>query len=130
MIGWLEHKSELVRDEESFTAEMEIVLDVQGFKSSLNRFVFKGVALINLEDDSMPMVFYFQSPYQWKNLLSQYKSVNRWLEKYWHGISWNSGVIPYDRLSETLKECCKDATKIWVKGEEKRQWVAEILTNK
>ena len=108
------------------------VVDFQGFKQqhSVNRFIFKEVAIISLEEDSIPTVFHFQSPTRWLDLSEEDKCCNRWLELNYHGIRYSSGHIAYTRLEETLNFALKDAAKILVKGVEKKKWLEELLPHK
>ena len=63
------------------SSKMKYIVDVQGFKITLNEFVFKEVAIIPLEGDPTPSVFLFKPPYAWDKLLDKNKSENRWLEQ-------------------------------------------------
>lgn len=110
--------------------KMEYIVDVQGFKRSLNTFVFKEVAIISVEHDAVPTVYIFKPPYRWNCLLPEQKSSNRWLENNFHGILWDFGEIPYEKLEDTLEEALKDAKKIYVKGIEKKKWLKEVLIGK
>ena len=56
---------------------MKYIVDMQGFKISLNEFVFKEVAVVALEEDPTPSVFIFKPPHAWEKLLDKNKSENR-----------------------------------------------------
>lgn len=105
---------------------MKYVVDVRGFKITLNEFVFKEVAIIPLEKDAMPSVYLFKPPYAWEQLLDKNKCENRWLERNFHGILWNSGNIPYEEMGRTLR-CILGDTDVYVKGLEKSKWLKRIL---
>lgn len=109
---------------------MEFIVDVQGFKQSLNSFVFKEVTILSVEDDAVPTVFYFEPPHRWNLLSQQNKCSNRWLERNFHGISWKFGDIPYKKLKNTLEVALVGAKKIYVKGIEKRAWLKQVLDSK
>ena len=108
---------------------MEFVVDVQGFKKPHNKFVFKELAVTTLGDDSQLSVFLFEPPFAWGSLPAKYKSENLWLERNYHGISWNSGEIPYYEFEETLRNILQDASKIHVKGLEKQRWLQKYFSN-
>lgn len=108
---------------------MEYIVDIQGFKRPFNEFVFKEVAIIPVEDDSLPSVYLFESPHKWSFLPAKYKSENRWLEFNFHGISWDKGDISYDEVSDTLISLLRDASKIHIKGLTKKCWLDRILPN-
>lgn len=114
---------------DKFIPIMEFVVDFQGFKSFNDRFVFKEVAVIALEEDVAPSVYLFKQPYPWRYLTEKYKSDNRWLEYNYLGISWTSGDIPYHELPDSLQSKLAKAVKIFVKGAEKKAWLSSILPN-
>ena len=103
--------------------------DVQGFKKPHNEFVFKEIAVTALGDDSQVSVFLFELPFAWSSLPAKYKSENLWLERNYHGISRNSGEIPYYEFEETLRNILQDASKVHVKGFEKQRWLQRYLSN-
>ena len=108
---------------------MKYILDVQGFKITLNEFVFKVVAVVPLEEDPTPPVFLFKPPYAWDKLLDKSKSENRWLEQNCHGIMWRSGNISYDEQKRTLSGILFEA-EFYVKGLEKSTWLKRFFPDK
>lgn len=106
---------------------MEFVVDFQGFKRPFNEFVFKEVAVVALEDDALPSVYLFEPPHRWSYLPAKYQSENLWLEKNYHGLTWNSGNVPYEEVHEVLINILRDASKVHVKGYEKKRWLEKIL---
>lgn len=107
---------------------MEFVVDVQGFKTSLNEFIFKEIAIFSLEEDATPSVFLLKPPYPWGWLLRKNQCENRWLAKNFHGIPWESGDLPYDDLGRIMRKTLFGAT-IFVKGLEKAKWLRSLLIN-
>ncbi|XP_031784068.1 uncharacterized protein LOC116417080 [Nasonia vitripennis] len=65
----------------------------------------------------------------WEELTEEEKCMTGWLEKTYHGIAWSSGDIPYHRLNNILKICTQGVEKIFIKGEQKAQWMRNILPN-
>ena len=106
---------------------MEFVVDFQGFKRPINEFVFKEVAVTPLEDDSPPSVYLFEPPHEWNFLPAKYKSENTWLEHNYHGISWDRGDVPYEEVIEILQNHLRDASKVHVKGLEKKRLLEKIV---
>ena len=102
------------------------IVDLQGL---LNNFVFKEVAVIAAEADAQPTVFLFQAPFPWTALPQEYKSSNDWLQRNYHGLIWESGHIPYEAL-QTLEAVLAKSTTIYIKGLEKKNWLAELLPKK
>lgn len=111
------------------SSTMEFVIDVQGFKRPINEFVFKEVAVVALEDDALPSVYLFEPPYKWSFLPAKYRSENTWLEHNYHGMSWDCGDVPYEEVNETLYNLLRGASKVHVKGLEKKAWLDKILPN-
>ena len=99
---------------------MQYLADFQGFKRPVDAFTFKEVAIAALEEDSVPVVYLFDPPYQWLSLPAKNKSENAWLTRNHHGIAWETGDIPYADVQEVVRSALQDATKIWVKGVEKK----------
>lgn len=115
-----------LRSKQVYSKMKKYVVDVQGFKASLNEFVFKEVAILRLEEDATPSIFLFKPPYSWTQLLQKNKSENRHLERNFHGLSWRSGEIPYEELSSALHAILDDA-EIYVKGLEKVEWLRRFF---
>lgn len=110
---------------------MDYIVDLQGFKQSLNGFTFKEVAILPLQEkDAVPIVFLFKPPFTWNNLQYKYQNENKWLIYNYHGIPWDSGKIPYDDVKETLQNQLHNARNIYVKGVEKKRWLKNILGNR
>ena len=108
---------------------MEFVVDFQGFKRPMNDFVFKEVAVAPLEDDVPPSVYLFEPPHEWNFLPAKYKSENTWLEHNYHGISWDRGDVPYEEVIKILQNHLRDASKVHVKGLEKKRLAEKIVPN-
>ena len=106
------------------------IIDFEGFKQSFNNFVFKEVAIMVLEEDSIPTVYHFKPPTQWEDLSEEDKCSSRWLERNFHGILYSSGEITYDKLEETLKAALSNAEKIVVKSLQKKKWLQDLLPYK
>ena len=113
----------------SFILKMEFVVDIQGFKTKNEEFIFKEVAVVVVQEDAIPTVFHFLPPHHWNKLPVEYKNSNGWLENNFHGIPWSSDKIPYKKITEVLKEALKLSYKVYVKGDEKRRWLSKILSN-
>ena len=104
-------------------------MDFQGFKRPINDFVFKEVAITPLEDDALPSVYLFKPPHEWNFLPAKYKSENTWLEHNYHGIPWDNGEVPYEEVIEILQNHLRDASKVHVKGLEKKRLLEKIFSN-
>ena len=108
---------------------MEFIVDIQGFKNSSNEFIVKELAIIALGFDSIPSVYLFKPPFEWSYLSSERKSENFWLVRNYHGMSWDIGEVPYYDLSETLRRNLEKATKVHVKGLQKKRFLERYIPN-
>ena len=108
---------------------MEYIVDMQGFKQSRDDYVLKELAILPLKKDSEPLVFLFQEPYKWRRLTDRYKSANAWLERHYHGLSWKSGEIPYVNIGKILRKCLHVASKVFVRGRIRKEWLKRFKFN-
>lgn len=105
---------------------MEYVVDTQGFQRDNNEFVVKELATVPLNSGEQPLIFLFKPPIPWNELPARYKSVNLWLERNYHRLSWSAGDVPYDEVEDVLREVLHDASTIYVKGQQKQQWLEQF----
>ena len=111
------------KSQSSVFIKMEFIVDVQGFKKSINQFVFKELAIVPLQEDVQPTVYLFEPSNHWNSLTAKYKSENAWLTRHYHGLEWFSGDIPYDELRLIIRDTLRSASALYVKGLEKKKWV-------
>ena len=97
---------------------MEYIVDFQAFKKPTNSFVIKDLAILNINDGLLKL-YTFKPPFDWNELLTQYKVENKWLENQYIHKKWTSGVIEYAELEHILtqlstakKNICKRRSKI------------------
>lgn len=102
---------------------MEYAVDVQGFKKGGNDFVLKELAILPLEEDSVPVVHLFKQPFSWRKLSNKYKRENLYLELCYHGLSWNSGEREYTEIGNILRDGLQDAKNIFVIGDINKKWL-------
>lgn len=110
---------------------MKAILDLQGFKMPVNKFVLKELAAIkiypNAEGYEEFGCLLVKPPCEWDSLPAKYKCQNKWCERNHHGIPWNAGDIPYDDLKNVLDIILKNVNFVYVKGLEKKQWITDII---
>ena len=81
---------------------MEFIVDFQGFNKpqdhyihqDIKEFVVKELAVILVEEDSVPTVYQFAPPETWDSLQVRYRSENYWFYRNYLGMAWNDGIIP------------------------------------
>lgn len=101
-----------------------LLIDVQGFKSNNNSFIFKEVAVFNFASGTSTS-YLLKPPIPWGILEARYKSENTWLARNYHGLQWDSGDTPYHELHSLLAHLFTSSATIFVKGLEKRKWLQE-----
>lgn len=106
-----------------------VIVDVQGFKIGVNKFVFKEIVILYTEDFFCH--YFVESPFKYNTLSPALKRQADYLTKHYHGIKWNTGGISIAEVKQNLKKhlCC-DNTSIYVKGKEKIYWLRDIIDNK
>ena len=74
---------------------MEYIVDIQGFRLSINEVIIKELAILpvnnNNNESARPFNFLFQPPCELTSISSNYRNINRWLENNLHGIAWTAG---------------------------------------
>lgn len=107
---------------------MDLLVDVQGFKTEVNRFIFKEIAYTSPECDVLTS-YLLRPPFPWSELSARYKSQNLWLIRNFHGLLWNSGVVDYDFLQQDIENAFNKTSTIYVKGLEKLTWMVTTFPN-
>lgn len=102
---------------------MELIVDVQGFKTTDNEFIVKEIAYISRYSDSLKKSYILKPPFPWTTLCARYRSVNLWTIRNYHGISWGSGTTPYNILQTEIDKDLSSADVVYVKGSEKVVWM-------
>lgn len=113
-----------------YEEENVYICDIQGFQRiTEDSFIFKEVSFLNIKINALPTAYLFKPPIAWEDLSAEEKCTTQWLEKAYHGIAWDSGDIPYHRLHRVFQICSQGIEKIYVKGEQKVQWLKNLLPN-
>ena len=71
----------------------------------------------------------FQEPYNWRRLTDRHKKENTWFEQYSHGHSRKSGEIPYVNIGKILRQGLRDANKVFVRGQIRKEWLKRFKFN-
>lgn len=66
--------------------------------------------------------------YKWNLFSAKYKNENLWLERNYHSRSWNSDVVPYDKVGEILSVHLQRASFVYFKGLDKANWLKKVLS--
>lgn len=98
-----------------------IVVDLQGFKDSKNKFIIKEFALATKEYTQM---FLIKPPYAYSTLSPEEKKHVIWIQRN-RGIYWKEGFIDVRVFKKIVKPYLENKS-IFVKGNEKVKWVKEL----
>lgn len=101
---------------------MNVIVDIQGFKSEDNKFIPKEIAIL-CEQSSL--VLLIKPPYPFYNLTKKERLQVAWIERN-RGIFWNQGFVPYINFKFSILNFFKNK-RIYAKGLEKVAWLKEIL---
>ena len=113
-----------------FSEAMEdYLVDIQSFMSK-KAHIMEEVCCVPLNENTQTKAMIVQPPFPWESLSPADKKCNRWLSRDFHGLRWNSGDIPYERLHTILQTVLQPAERIFVKGYNKIQQLKEILPEK
>ena len=104
---------------------MKVVVDYEGFQLGKS-VTIKELAICSVDSTSSHH-FFFLPPFPLKKIDPQHRSSVKYCEKKIHHIRWNSGHIPYSNLVPILKSHVKSNDIIYVKGENKRQVLSQLL---
>ncbi|KYN03591.1 hypothetical protein ALC62_05555, partial [Cyphomyrmex costatus] len=115
----------------SFAMTITTFVDLQGFIVG-KKFIAKEVAV--LREGTILSHYIFTCPIPWNYLTKSEKYCASWLGAYHHGLQWEDGMIPYSMTKRLITMAVIDAewngdnkAIVYVKGREKRQWLADIL---
>lgn len=123
-----QYKSAYRRKVHHIFIKMEFVVDVQGFKMPVDQFVPKDFAAISLDPlIAYPTTLTFLPPCSWMDLPRAYKNINLMMTRKVHALTWEYGYIPYGYVGATIRYSLNNATIVYVKGAEKKDWLSHIL---
>ena len=107
---------------------MAYACDVQLLRGPDGRYVIKEFALFetNLSRDEFKVAS-FAPPCPELVLPPCYVFQNNYLTQKIHGLTWDSGVTPYESMEDTLRQFTEFATDLYIKGEEKRKLLQGLL---
>lgn len=100
---------------------MSVIVDLQGFKTTYNKFLPKEVAFVYRNQTEVHL---FKPPYPYNQLNEVEKKQVNWIERN-RKVFWNEGITPYTDIRKYL-DFLRDK-RIFVKGGEKVIWIKELL---
>lgn len=106
---------------------MEFVVDVQGYYT--NEFILKEITILSC-DYKLISHFILKPPFPWHSLDQKYKRQAIWLYRHHHGLRWSDGFVDYyEFMNQQIYELLKEATVIYVKGNQKYDFLSSLNLN-
>lgn len=107
---------------------MEFIIDFAGFVMPDDTLVVKELCVVDIYENSSKYKckhFIFQPPLEYDGAIMQ-ETLDE--SGCGHGIRWDSGETPYDKLQEVIKDIVSKASYIYVDGKQKDKWLT-IMTD-
>lgn len=115
-------------------------VDLQGFISIDTRFILKEICFSindrqhnnsdnNTFNPTLNHHHIFLPPHAWNQLSESCRKSALWLTRNHHGLHWSQGEIDYNEISECVKPLLEQNLLIYVKGEQKIDWLKDICNN-
>ena len=101
------------------------VLDFQGFQLLPHTFVVKELAVFDIHQGYHAQ-WTFQPPHAWDQLSARRQKTYAWVIRNCHGLSWESGVLPYRALRPILLSLFTTYSTLYVKGVEKVKFLEKL----
>lgn len=101
---------------------MNVIVDVQGFKSEGNEFIPKEIAIMY---KGCTQILLIKPPRAFHTLTKKERLQVAWIEKN-RGIYWNEGDVPYFNYKASLCNFFKNKS-LFTKGNEKVLWLKDIF---
>lgn len=90
-----------------------VVVEFEGFQLLPHAFIVKELAVVNRAGLRFRRTFL--PPYPWAELCSKRKKTYDWLIQNFHGLTWESGDLPYTSLRPILEVVFSLYSDIYVK---------------
>ncbi|XP_070171503.1 uncharacterized protein [Polyergus mexicanus] len=113
--------------ERSSLRKMDIVIDIQGFRDANEKFIPKEVAVIAL-DALFVGHWIIMPPHSFGDLPGKVRHENNWLTRNYHSIEWFDGKANPKYFTTQLREITRQACYIYVRGNEKVNYLENLLS--
>lgn len=107
---------------------MSVFVDFQGFEQPTGHFVIKELSILSLCSKEVKNIKIFSPPCAKNQISDQYRETIDKIIANHHGIPWESGDVDYREVAAILSTALGGKFDyIYVKGENKKDWLTEIL---
>lgn len=103
-----------------------VVLDFEGFHLQPHGFIVKEIAFCNVTNGDHGC-WTFKPPHSWDLLPANEERSFSWAIRNLHGLSWDSGKLPYCALRPILMSISVCYTHVYIKGLQKAKFLETLL---
>ena len=100
--------------------------DLQMLRGQTGEYIVKEFSLFDVNEKT-PETVIFSAPYSEEFLPSRYRRQNDYVTHNLHGLAWYKGRTPYERLEKVVQRMTWGYTVLYVKGEEKKRVLQNIV---
>lgn len=108
--------------------ENACVIEFQAFRGNKGEYIIKELVILDLLT-CVVYPFLFEPPFSFSKLNAKSKKTNKWMIKNFHNIKWYEGFTSYTNLERVLYHFCNKFTKVYTRGQEKRNWIQMYTKN-
>lgn len=101
---------------------MNVIVDLQGFKTEYNEFILKEIAVLT---GTQLIHLLFEPPFSFHELTEKEKKQVCWIQRN-RKIFWKEGYVSYGDHKNIIRNILRNKN-IYVKGLEKIQWLTNIM---
>ena len=102
-----------------------VILDFEGFRYQKTGFIIKELSLCS---NNYSDTILFLPPVSYNSLSANDRRTHKWVTKFLHGLSWNSGTYPYWFLSQIFVAIkLRFPLGFYAKGKEKTESLQTLL---
>ena len=107
------------------------ICDLQLLRGKMNEYVLKEVSFFEHNNQAyVHKSVTFSPPYPEGEIPEKQMRQNRYTVKHLHGLRWDKGFSPYDRVPLTLFEMAQGYDYLYVKGDDKAKILQYLLPTK
>lgn len=103
---------------------MNVLVDVQGFKTDDNKFILKEIAILHKKQVHVLLI---KPPFPYYNLTKTERRQVSWIERN-RAVYWKEGFMPYPQHKAHIMNLLSDKN-VYTKGLEKVNWLKDITEN-
>lgn len=103
------------------------LIDFQGFIGKDDSFIIKELAIIDFTSKASQNWIFQPPKFHAEN--NKVRKTNNWLTKYFHGINWEDGEVPYQNANGLISSILNEFNLVFVKGKMKQDFLRKFETS-